>query len=224
MNTDYDSKLKLTAAIALLACALVSVVFMFHHPYTEAHTLSERLAEIKAESAISAWVHGVLIAVMLGLTYGLYGVKIHVGERHPLSVFAFICFVFGMLTYALAATISGFISTEIGVIFAETTAEDMQLARRFLQLSWVGNQSLSYMGLISTSVAIFLWSLLLIKKTGFARITGVMGLIAGVLPLSLWIFGSMRLNVSGMHFVVIVDAIWYVIVAIDMHKSTKSQA
>jgi len=222
MNTEFDQKLKRTAAISLLICAVVSIVFMVHHPYTAAETLPERLAEIKNESALSAWVHGVLIVVMLGLTYGIYGVKVHLGSRRPLSVLAFIFYVYGIMAYALAATVSGFVAPEIGIIFAETSIEEMQLARRFLQLAWVSNQGLSYMGLMATSAGIFCWSVLLVLQTGRARMVGVIGLIAGVLPVLMWVFGDLRLNVTGMHFVVVVDAVWYVAVAIELFTGRKT--
>ena len=212
MNTTPDTQLNQAAGITLMAGAALAVFFMLHHPSTSSSELGAALGEIRDEGAISAWVHGMLILVMVGIWFGAYGLTRRLGAERALPVLGFMFFSLGTLAYCLAAMISGFIVPQIGLRFADAAPDQMQQALGLLRLSGVSNQAFANAGLIGTSLGIMVWSCVLLAQRSITRLTGAFGMAVGVLPAIMLLTGNLTLHLAGMTAVVVAHSTWYLLV------------
>lgn len=212
MHDTRPFQLDRVAGFALMGGALLAVFFMLHHPSTSSGEIGAALAELQAEGALSAWVHGMLIVVMIGIWFGGYGLTVRLGTRQVLPPLGFLLFGLGTVAYCLAATVSGFIVPRIGSEFANSSPELMEQARGMLMLSGITNQAFANAGLIGTSAGILCWSMALAKRTSWARWAGVFGLIVSVLPALLLLTGQLRLHLTGMTLVVVASSAWYLLI------------
>lgn len=211
MNSSSLPAMSKAAGIALIAGALLSVFFMLHHPSTAADSLGAALQEIRTESGIAAWVHGLLIAVMTGIWFGTFGLTARLGADRPLPVLGFMLFTLGTLGYFLAASVSGFIVPQIGNEFAERTPEQMENARAMLVMAGATNQVFAGAGVIGTASGILAWSLTMLQRTAATRWVGFFGIAVAVVPAALLLGGTLRLHVGGMTAVVVAHGAWYLL-------------
>ncbi len=216
MNTLSESRLIPAAGWLWVVGAVLAIVFMLHHPSTSSHETAKMLAELRDKGMLSAWVHGLLIVVMMGWWLAAYGLTVRLGHHRLLPVTGLLMFSVGIFGYSLAAIASGFVAPEIAEIFAGTSTAQMEQGRNLLRISWVVNQAFANLGLIGTSLAILAWGGALITHTGVARVTGVLGIFAGVLPVLLLLSGYLHLDVTGMTMVVVLHCVWYLIIGIQM--------
>ncbi len=213
---DTTRQLTTAAGYALIIGSILAVVFMSHHPSIAADGLVERLQELKAEAAMAAWVHGLMILVIVAWLYGAWGLSARLGLNRALPPLALILFSLGCLAYMLAALVSGFVVTELGVYYAGGSPEQMQQAPGFLRAGWIANQALANAGLIGTSLAIAMWSLTMLGIGGRLRWLGLLGLLASLMPAVLLLTGHLSLHVTGMTLVVVAGGLWFVITGLVM--------
>lgn len=216
MNTLPESRLIPAAGWLWVIGAVLAIVFMLHHPSTSSHGTAEMLAELRDEGMLSAWVHGLLIVVMMGWWLAAYGLTIRLGHYHLLPVMGLQMFSVGIFGYSLAAIASGFVAPEIAETFAGTSAAQMEQGRNLLRISWEFNQIFANIGLIGTSVAILVWGCALIRRAGIARVAGVLGVFAGAVPILLLLSGYLHLDVAGMTSIVVLHCAWYLIIGVQI--------
>ncbi len=212
MHTLSNSRLNPVSGLALMAGAVLTIVFMLHHPTTSAGDLSGVLEEIQHEAAVSAWVHGLMIAVLAGIWFGAYGLTVRLDAGRALPSLGYLLFSLGVLAYMLAAVVSGFIVPEIAAHFGGSQAAEMQQAPGFLAAGWAANQAFANAGLIGTSLGILCWSIALLVHQKLARIAGLIGILVGLFPILLLLGGHLRLHITGMTAVVVVNSIWYLMI------------
>ena len=173
----------------LAAASLASVVMMHHHP-SSAHDL-----------AMGQFVHGAMIAIV-GLTaLGLVQFARVLGLDR-LSVLA------GLIAYGIAlfgdigaATINGFVVTNL----VAHGVDDHDLFR----LAWEANQALARLGVVATGAAFLLWSVTLLRRGGWAgKALGVLGVLAGALPMALLGTGILSMNLFGAILIYAGQALW----------------
>lgn len=77
-------------------------------------------------------------------------------------------------------------------------------------LAFSANQLLAGIGTLLMSAGIALWSLAMRREPGrLASVTACYGVIAGLACLIGYATGMLRLDVSGMTFVVVAQSVWY---------------
>jgi hypothetical protein len=84
------------------------------------------------------------------------------------------------------------------------------------------NQTLAQAGTVAMSIAMLVWSLAMFERGIAARIIGVLGLLAGALPIIGLLSGLLRLDVQGMGLVILVQAIWSLAVGIWLMRQAPS--
>jgi len=209
MNVKTATSLTRNAGIFWISSALLMVFFMLHHPSTQSSGIGEALSEISSEGHLSAWVHGMLILVMVGIWFGGYGLTGRLGCKRAWPLLGLMLFSLGTLGYILAAMVSGFIVPQIGAQYADAAPEAVEQARALLSLSGIINQAFANAGLVGSSAGILCWSLALVVRPGIVRIAGLIGILAGAVPIAMLLTGHLVLHLTGMTLVVVADSIWY---------------
>ena len=205
----------------LLIASLVEVVAMAHHPTVQDAGTSQVIVEIARSSARSATVHGVLIALMLSIVYGLLGFVEARGPGRPLIRAGAIGYGFGVLAMLGAALVDGYIVTGLAALLPRETIVDLQISRQLLLLCRVLNQSCANFGVVAMSSGIFCWSLDLCGAAGWSRVAGVLGCAVGLSCALALILGRLQLDVHGMLAVIVAQAGWNVTVAVLLIRGAR---
>ena len=200
--------------IVLLVASLLEVLGMLHHPSVQTSDISQAVEQIARFSRLSAIVHGVLIALMLLIAYGLVDFAFRRGLPRPLIRAGGIAYGCGVLVMVGAALVSGFIIPGVASLTPHATAVDLQINLQILLLCRVLNQSCANFAVVAMSVGIVCWSLDLCRNSGSLRAVGVFGCLVGLLPALALIFGGVHLDVPGMTEVVVAQAAWNIAVAL----------
>jgi hypothetical protein len=76
-------------------------------------------------------------------------------------------------------------------------------------LAWEANQALARLGVVAAGVAFLLWSATLVRGGGLAgKALGVLGIVAGVVPMVLLGAGILKMNLSGAILIYAGQAAW----------------
>ncbi|MDB6083429.1 MAG: hypothetical protein JWN43_1310 [Gammaproteobacteria bacterium] len=196
---------------------------MAHHPTVETAEISQAIAQIVRLSALSAIIHGVLIALMLSIVYGLAAFSAGQGLHRPLIRAGAIAYGCGVLVMVGAALVSGFITPDLASVLPHATAIDLQINRQLLLLCRVLNQSCANFAVVAMSAGILCWSLDLGRNPGSRRAVGVLGCLVGLVPALALMFGKIHLDVHGMSQVVVTQAAWNMAVAALMIFSKRNR-
>ena len=187
----YD---RTAGAVLVLASAGV-VLAMAHHP-TGLHS-----------GALGQIVHGVLI-VLIGITaYGLFHFALRQGVARPAVLAGVVAYGISLFGNVGAATINGFAVPAM----AAHDGIDHQL---FI-VTWELNQALANMAVVATGAAFLLWSIGLLRQSGWmAKTIALLGLAAGLAPALLLGFGAVRMNVAGAIILYTMQAAWVLLVGL----------
>jgi hypothetical protein len=205
----------------LLVATLLVVAAIAHHPSVQTSDPLEAAREMIALSSPAATVHGLLITLMLLITYGCAGFATRRGLARPLIGVGSIFYGAGVMVMIGAALVSGFVLPDLANALPHATAGDGPMLESIFILCRVLNQTCANFGVFAMSVGIGCWSLDLLGTSGVKRAVGAWGCVVGILPplaLSLrWI----HLDVHGMTQVVVLQASWYLAVAFILSSSDR---
>ena len=169
----------------------------------------EAVRQIARSSALAGVVHGVLMAFMLIIVYGLSEFALRRGATRPAIRAGCIAYCAGVIVMLGAAMVSGFIVPGLMAITPHTSPTDLAVNVQLLLLCRVLNQSCANFGAVAMSAGIAFWSLdLLRREAGWRRGIGVAGMVIGALPAVALILGVLHLNVQGMSAVVMLQSLW----------------
>jgi hypothetical protein len=206
MDTDLRSRL---AGGTLIAAALLEVVAMGHHPAVTTPDILEAVRQIERMGVFAGVVHGVLMALMLIVVYGLSEFALRRGATRPAIRAGIIFYLAGVIAMLGAAMVSGFIVPNLMALTAHGSSTDLAVNVQLLMLCRVLNQSCANFGSVAMSAGIALWSIdLLRREAGWRRGIGVAGILIGAVPAVALILGALHLNVQGMSAVVILQSLW----------------
>jgi hypothetical protein len=173
---------------ALIAASLATIVAMGHHP-SSAHS-----------GALVGIVHGAMILFLAAIAFGFARFAHQRGLARPAVLAGAIAYVFALFGHAGAATINGFVVPALA-------ARGQPVGHDIFLFAWEANQALARLGVFANSAAILFWSAdLLAGRT--ARLLGLAGLVAGILPVALLATGALRMDVAGAFIVYGLHAAW----------------
>ncbi len=204
------------SGVVLALGAIVMLVFMALHPTTHVHNAPGFLTR-----NLSGIVHGTLIGAMGLLALGLLGFAERLGPHRMAVRAGFIAYAIGTVAHTGAATVNGFIVPGLVGAYAGASPHAdhgalTEQLRPLLLLCREVNGSAARLGVVAMSIAVVLWSLVLVRRPGAARAIGVLGLICGLIPPVLLAGNLLPMNVQGFRVRVIVQAIWYLAVSVQL--------
>ncbi|HEY3644199.1 MAG TPA: hypothetical protein VGM16_02575 [Gammaproteobacteria bacterium] len=213
MQTPQDHHAGI-AGVTLIAATLLSVLAMAHHPTLTAPDITQALQQLKDLANLSAWVHGILIALMLLIYWCLTEYSLRRGVGKPLVRAGLIFYGAGVVAMIGAAVVSGWLTARIGNLLPNPGDQDLHLLAILINFSGAMNRVLANLGAVAMSAGILAWSIGLLHDQGWTRAVGLIGVLAGAAPALLLITGGMHLDVHGMLLVVLVQGVWNIAVGI----------
>lgn len=204
-----------SAGIAILLATAVSAVLMPLHPRLHAAGMAEFVEKVAATAAANAAVHGGIVAALGLFVAGFACLAARLGGS-VVSRAAMVAFAGGAAALAVAALVGGFAVPELVSRYRAATAEELEALRHVLGLSRAANQVFSRAGVTAVAVAVFLWSLLLVRRGGFTFAVGAAGVVVGASLVAGVVSGYLRMDLHGMLAFVAALGCWSVGVAVLM--------
>lgn len=193
-----------TAGVALIGAAAGTVLAMSHHPTTLASGDASRV------------VHSLLILFLALMAFGLIRFAGRLGISRAAVLAGLIAYAIAFFAHIGAATISGFIVPALADRGFITESPDI------LRLTWEANQALAWLGVFATGAAFGFWSLEVLRCKGLDdRVLGVLGLVAGFLPIPLLASGSLGMNAAGAYIVYGVHVAWTALVGLQLCRGKR---
>jgi hypothetical protein len=208
----------------LLIAALLEVAAMLHHPSVQTPDPLEAAREMVALSFPAAMVHGLLITLLLLVSYGCAVFVSRRGLARPLIGIGSIFYAAGVVVMIGAALVSGFVLSDLARLLPHATAADSQGLESLFILCRVLNQTCANFGVMAMSVAIACWSLDLLGSFGISRVVGAWGCLVGIVPVLALPLRWIHLDVHGMAQVVALHASWYVAAAFILGSPGRTPA
>ncbi len=198
----------IAAGAILLAATLLEVVGMAHHPSVHTPDVATAVQQIAQLGKLSGWVHGVLLAAMLCMAYGLLEFVLRRGALRPWMLAGSLAYGVGVLIMMGAGLVSGFILPGVAALTPHVSPTDLAINAQLLILCRVLNQSCANAATVAISAGILCWSIDLVRERGLLRGLSLLGFVVGILPAAALISGALRLDVHGMSEVVWLQALW----------------
>jgi hypothetical protein len=196
------------AGALLIAASIFELIAMAHHPSVRAADVAQAIVQLREMSAAAAWVHGVLIALMLAGFFALTEFAWQRGITRPAIRAGLIAYAVGVVAMTGAALVDGFVTPRVAMLSPGVSATDLQVTAQLLKLCMLFNQALASLGAIAMSVGITAWSVDLVRGAGAERALGVFGVAIGLGSAGALIAGVLRLDVHGMMLVLVLQVIW----------------
>jgi hypothetical protein len=178
---------------------------MAMHPSVQAHGLQAVVREIADGAGMNRSVHGALLVMALVSAAGHAGLaaKLRPGFLTRTGLLAWLGGTIGMVA---AGLINGFAVGALSQRFADSA--DLTGLAPVLAALWELNQAAAGAGVVLMSTAVLLWSVLLVRGKGAARILGGVGCLAGLAAIGAMLGGALTLNVHGFGLFVVGQALW----------------
>lgn len=184
------------AGAALAIAAVGTVAAMGHHP-------------TRLDSGAIGPVHGILIALLMLMSWGFLHFAFRQGVSRPLILAGLLSYGVGLFGHLGAVTINGFAMPAL--------AGRGPMDRNILLFAWEVNQALARLGVYMTGVAFLLWSVdLLRERARAAKVVGGLGLLAGAAPLVLLAAGLIQMRVAGAFVAYALHAAWTAVLGVTM--------
>jgi hypothetical protein len=123
---------------------------------------------------------------------------------------------FSVVGNLVAALMSGFVASDV---IAQLRTGDPAAADPFqalLHYTGAVNQAFAKVAVLAAGVAILLWSLEIGRTRSLSRLSAVVGLVVGLFLVFGILLGRLHLDVSGIILATAVQAIWMVLIAIQL--------
>jgi hypothetical protein len=201
-----------TAAVLLVAAPVLEIIGMAHHPTVRVRDIAQAVEEMRALATPAAWVHGILIALMLATFFALTEFARPRLARAVVRA-GLIAYGVGVIAMTGAAVVDGFVTPGLAFATPVPGAQDLQITAQLMYFSMLCNRALASLGAVAMSCGIAAWSVDLLRGTSLARSLGVLGLLIAVACALALISGVLHLDVHGMSAVVVLQGIWTIGVA-----------
>lgn len=200
-------------AWGLIIFSLLAMLIMLQHPTVSAHHPAEQVTEILLESGVNAWVHGILIAIIVVFGAAMLVYSKWRGMQNIAVATGLISYLFGIAAMTGAALVSGFIFPEMAAEFSSATPEELVNFAQFNDFSWHTNQVLAEFGTLCWLIALLAWGLDLLRENGIRRLFAWLSCgIATTMILAL-LMGWYSLDLTGATLVLLIVCCWNLMVA-----------
>lgn len=205
------------SGVALIAGAAGFIVTMAIHP--SGHMVLGP-AQVGGFVRVNVITHALGIASGLLLFLGAMGLTRRLKEPEWCSLAGLAIFGFSVIAAANAAIMSGFVaSSVIREIVAAGKDSAGDVWQVMLTYTHAMNQAYAQVFVVTSSIAIVLWSVVIVRGKALPSWIGVFGCIFAPLSVVALLSGYLPLDVHGFGLVALLQAIWFVSSGVQMLSS-----
>jgi len=202
--------------IALISGTLGTIVTMALHP-----TGHDLLAPGRFQSValLITAVHSLALLCLPILFLGGLVLTRHLLAADRYSIVALVFYGFALVAVMVAAVASGLIAPGLGKLIldadAASNASVSQAWRVAFNFNGMINQAFAKVFVVSSSTAIFVWSLAMRRQRIWAS-SAIYGLFLAPITIVVLLSGHLSLGVHGFGMIVLLQALWFVTVGAAM--------
>ncbi len=169
---------------------------------------------------LSRIVHGLALAGLPMMFLGAMALTRPLAARggRP-GLAAPVVYGFALVAIMAAACLSGFVGSDILGRMVEGDPK-LESRRMLLDYTFRLNQAFSSVYTVGTCVAIFLWSVEMVRTRQLSRGLGIYGLVLGPVITGALFGGFLPLDVHGFGLVVLVQSAWFIVAGTQLMQST----
>jgi hypothetical protein len=207
-------------AIALILGSIGGILTMIAHPVGAdvAPTNENAIHSIQ----LGIFVHALAIASVMIQSFGLLGFCRKLGLERPIVSAALVVYGFSAVAVMCAAVLDGFGATALAKDILTADEPTRKLLSLLSHYNYYVNQGFAKTFLVGSSVALVIWSVLLLKFGGFAKIIGVLGCAISSICVILFFVGHLQTDRHGFGIFFFVQSVWMVSTAIWMLRDKSS--
>ncbi len=212
-DTKMSARLASWMAGLLILTTVAEFIAIWHHPHVQAYDQLQAMLEIVAVSRLAGWIHGLAIGCSLLIAYCLSEL---LAKRIPAPVMRAAALVYGagIASWITAATVDGWVLERLAASLARDTPSDLDSNARLFRLCMAWVVASTNVGVVLTSIGIFIASGGLLRKGRFWQIAGAVGLlVGGALSFSI-LAGRLSMDGHGIRVLVGLQSIWFITLGI----------
>lgn len=205
-------KERILAGLSLMLGSILLILTMVLHPSGGS---VEHILKVKKIIIIS---HSIALISLPFICFGSCGLSTLLSTTSRLSYFAFISICFGLVAAMIAGTINGitlpmFLSENVS-----TDSSDSQMLKYVCSYGNFINKPMDYIMIASFSLAIFIWSILIVITRRLPRSIGYLGIALVVFGLLL-LFNSFNfISLQGFSIFIFGISGWIIIAGFNLSR------
>ena len=118
----------------------------------------------------------------------------------------------------MAATASGLLGPDLFARAADARAEELNVVEGLLRYNHSMNQAFAKILVATSSAAIGLWSIEILRTGRMRQATGIVGCVVAFITLAVLFTGCLTLDVHGFGAVVLGQAVWLILAGSELRR------
>ena len=209
-----EKQFKKASGISLLTGAILATITMAIHP------VGGSLAEIAARKGVFLFTHSLALISIPFIAFGFWGLATALVTKSRISFLSFAVSCFGLIAVMAAGTLNGFVLPMFASNYAGSKVDGavLQAVRDY---GWLLGSSMDYIFITGLSLAIAIWSGIMIATGHLSKWLGSYGLLIVVVTVSGLFMKFNFTNDVGFGVFIFTLVSWLIIAAILLIFSSK---
>jgi hypothetical protein len=175
-------------------------------------------AQVESMARNLTIVHSLALASLMVLFLGALGLAQRLKSADRLDIAALVLFAFASVAVMSAAVMDGLVAPNILRRMVEAGAGAGESWRILFRYNFEINQAFARLYAVTSSIAIILWSISMLKNRALARGLGIYGCVIGPVAVLAVASGRLGMDVHGFGAVVLGQAIWFVTAGVLLRR------
>ena len=209
-----EKQFKKASGISLLTGAILATITMAIHP------VGGSLAEIAARKGVFIFTHSLALISIPFIAFGFWGLATALVTKSRISFLSFAVSCFGLIAVMAAGTLNGFVLPMFASNYAGSKVDGavLQAVRDY---GWLLGSSMDYIFITGLSLAMAIWSGIMIATGQLSKWLGYYGLLIVVVTVSGLLMKFNFTNDVGFGVFIFTLVSWLIIAAILLIFSSK---
>jgi hypothetical protein len=204
------------SGIALIAGSAAGLVTMGVHP-TGAQMFAP--GQLQHVAHVNVAAHALALASLPVLFLGALGLSRRLSLHAPLVSAALVTYAFALVAVMNAAIMDGLVNTAIAPHIGVGDPAVADGWRLLFNYTGFLNQAFARVFTVASSIALALWSVAILRTAIFSHAVGVYGCVLAPITVLAVVSGHLALDVHGFGAIVLSQALWYIIVGVQMYRA-----
>ncbi len=200
------------AGYSLILSSVLMTLTMILHPS------GGDIEHILKMAKVAITAHSLAIFCLPFVAYGFYGLTMILQTPSKISLLGFIFCCFGLVAGMIAATINGLTLPSFVMKFPNETGQNLEAMKLILNYGFFINKPMDYIFIGGLTLAIGIWSILIITSNIFSKWLGYFGIFLVLLATIATLFSFNFTNLFGFRIYVFSLVSWVVLVGYMMTK------
>ena len=172
-----EKQFKKASGVSLLTGAVLATITMVMHP------VGGSLAEIAARKGVFIFTHSLALISIPFIAFGFWGLPTALVTKSRISFLSFAVSCFGLIAVMAAGTLNGFVLPMFASNYSGSKVDGavLQAVRDY---GWLLGSSMDYIFISGLSLAIAIWSGIMIATGQLSKWLGYYGLLIVVVTVS----------------------------------------